>query len=134
MERIQNGYLEVILGPMFSGKTSKLVEIYKQYTFCNIPVMVINHQEDNRYSTDSVMVTHDAVKIKCVQCNTLSSILESKMELFSQAPPVILINEGQFFPVYTMQCTPWYINIKCTCMLLVWMGIFDKKNSVKCWI
>jgi thymidine kinase len=98
MERIQNGYLEVILGPMFSGKTSKLVEIYKQYTFCNIPVMVINHQEDNRYSTDSVMVTHDAVKIKCVQCNTLSSILESKMELFSQAPPVILINEGQFFP------------------------------------
>ena len=99
MERIQNGYLEVILGPMFSGKTSKLVEIYKQYTFCNIPVMVINHQEDNRYSTDSVMVTHDAVKINCVQCNTLSSILESKMECFqggrmarsAQIPPQFVL-------------------------------------------
>ena len=36
-------YLEIILGPMFSGKTSKLAEIYKQCMFCNIPVAVINY-------------------------------------------------------------------------------------------
>ena len=54
-----NGYLEVILGPMFSGKTSKLLEIYKQYTFCNIPFLVVNHSDDVRYIEANQMVTHD---------------------------------------------------------------------------
>ena len=40
------GYLELILGPMFSGKTSRIVEIYKQCEFCNISVTVINHTID----------------------------------------------------------------------------------------
>ena len=45
-----SGYLELFIGPMFSGKTSKLIELYKQYKFCNIPVLVINHSIDNRYT------------------------------------------------------------------------------------
>ena len=44
-----SAYLEIILGSMYSGKTSRLVEIYKQYKFCNIPVVVINHSVDTRY-------------------------------------------------------------------------------------
>jgi hypothetical protein len=51
-------YLEIILGPMFSGKTSKLTEIYKQCMFCNIPVAVINFALDTRYH-DTMMSTHD---------------------------------------------------------------------------
>ena len=41
---IQNneGYLELILGPMFSGKTSTLKKIFDQCVYCNIPIMVIN--------------------------------------------------------------------------------------------
>ena len=50
-------YLELILGPMFSGKTSRLIDLYKQYTYCNIPVMVINHADDNRY--DNVLLSKD---------------------------------------------------------------------------
>ena len=37
-ENRADGYLELILGPMFSGKTSKLIEVYKQCMFCNISV------------------------------------------------------------------------------------------------
>ena len=44
----ESGYLEIILGGMYAGKTSRLVEIYKQCTFCNISVAVINHSIDNR--------------------------------------------------------------------------------------
>lgn len=97
MDHIQHGYLEVILGPMFSGKTSKLVEIYKQYTFCDIPVMVINHQEDQRYSNSS-MVTHDQVEIACIQSDSLVSVINENLSLFQGKPFAILINEGQFFP------------------------------------
>lgn len=85
------GYLEVILGSMFSGKTSRLVEIYKQCIFCNISVSVINHSVDNRYD-DDLLSTHDKIKIPCVKTERLFDIYNSINS------DVILINEGQFFP------------------------------------
>ncbi len=108
----QSGYLEIILGPMFSGKTSRLVEIYKQCEFCNIPVAVINHSIDNRYD-DELLSTHDKIKIPCIKTEHLSDIwvidnknfeintntatrLKDIRKLMDSS--VILINEGQFFP------------------------------------
>jgi thymidine kinase len=103
MEQKDHGYLEVILGPMFSGKTSKLIEIYKQYTFCNIPVLVINHADDVRYS-DTAMVTHDQIQINCIQSSSLLSVVNDQIDLFTESKPLaVLINEGQFFPdLYNM--------------------------------
>ena len=95
-----SGYLELFIGPMFSGKTSKLIELYKQYKFCNIPVLVINHSIDNRY-TDSTntnktnnmvdLSSHDKITIPCLQIEKLLDI-EVNFET-----NIILINEGQFF-------------------------------------
>ena len=84
-------YLELIIGPMFSGKTSRLIEIYKQCIFCNIPVLVINHSLDKRYD-DVLLSTHDQIKIPCIQTDQLVKVLD-KLE----NTQVILINEGQFF-------------------------------------
>jgi thymidine kinase len=86
------GYLEIILGPMYSGKTSRLLDIYKQYKFCNGEILVINYIEDTRYS-DTMLSTHDKKMIPCIQVKDLSSIHE---ELYKNTD-VILINEGQFF-------------------------------------
>ena len=47
------GYLELFLGCMYAGKTTRLVEIYKQCKFCNISVSVINHSIDDRYDAKS---------------------------------------------------------------------------------
>jgi len=85
------GYLELILGPMFSGKTSRIVEIYKQCEFCNISVTVINHTIDNRYD-DELLSTHDKVKIPCIKTERLSDVW-----IKVATSDVILINEGQFF-------------------------------------
>jgi thymidine kinase len=102
-------YLELFIGPMFSGKTSKLVEIYKQCIFCNIPVAVINHSLDQRYD-NTLLSTHDKVMIPCIQTNKLNDIwyygksvtgntplnrLDDSVKLI--AADVIIINEGQFF-------------------------------------
>lgn len=104
-------YLELFIGPMFSGKTSKLVEIYKQCLFCNIPVVVINHSIDKRYDK-TLMSTHDKVMIPCIQTNKLIDIwyynanTDTNTDIFLHrlddsckliAADVILINEGQFF-------------------------------------
>ena len=91
------GYLEVIMGPMFSGKTSKLIDIHKQYSFCNIPVLVVNHADDNRYDKDQ-LCTHDGKKIDCEKWNTLSDFMSHHaVQLMDESPLAILINEGQFF-------------------------------------
>ena len=86
-----NAYLELIIGPMFSGKTSRLVDIYKQCKFCNISVSVINHSIDTRYH-DTMLSTHDKVMIPCIKTNKLFDILD----IISNTQ-VIIINEGQFF-------------------------------------
>jgi thymidine kinase len=106
-----SGYLELILGPMFSGKTSRLVELYNQCIFCNIPVAVINHSIDNRYD-EELLSTHDKIKIPCIKTEKLFDIwtdhisLEENIEHIPRindkfkigTSSVILINEGQFFP------------------------------------
>ena len=102
------GYLELIIGPMFSGKTSRIVEIYNQCMFCNIPVATINHCIDDRYD-DHLLSTHDKIKIPCIKAHKLSDIwsrnivftdidssrLKDTLQLCNSE--VILINEGQFF-------------------------------------
>ena len=101
------GYLELFIGPMFSGKTSKLLEIYKQCNFCNIPVIIINHSIDTRYH-ESMVSTHDKIMAPCIQTTKLSDIWDYKdidshfnensdRHIKLRMADVILINEGQFF-------------------------------------
>lgn len=90
---LSNPYLELIIGPMFSGKTSKLLQLYKQYSFCNVPVLVINHSFDKRYHQEKLS-THDKIMIPCLSVNL---ILEAMTDENLMKYNVILINEGQFF-------------------------------------
>ncbi len=99
MNTNNNGYLEIILGPMFSSKTSTLLEIYKKYKFCNISVIIINHTIDNRYH-NTMVSTHDKVMAPCLQTNKIGDIWNSEQnESYNtlREADVILINEGQFF-------------------------------------
>ena len=89
----QSAYLEIILGSMYSGKTSRLVEIYKQCKFCNIGVSIINHSIDNRYH-DTMVSSHDKIMAPCLQAKNLTDIWNEELK----KSDVILINEGQFFP------------------------------------
>lgn len=100
-------YLELIIGPMYSKKSSRLVEIYNQCNFCNISVAVINHSIDTRYD-EKLLTTHDQIKIPCIQTTKLNSIWnynvldnhfneKSNNHIILRSADVILINEGQFF-------------------------------------
>lgn len=105
------GYLEIIIGPMYSSKSTRLVEIYNQCKFCNISVVVINHTIDNRYD-DELLSTHDKVKIPCMKTERLLNLWDEPIDLENsikfiertkdkfkiRISEVILINEGQFFP------------------------------------
>lgn len=111
-EEEEEGYLELWTGPMYSGKTSKILELYKQFTFCGISNCVINYEEDNRYSNaETHLSSHDQIKIPCIRAKTMADIadivgttpdmknIERKgnyVDKFLESK-IILINEGQFF-------------------------------------
>lgn len=107
MSSKKSGYLGAYIGPMFSGKTSKLMDLYKQYNFCNIPVAVINHSADTRYH-ETMLSNHDNVMIPCIQSNRLMDVWDYKNinepygkeadnHMKMRNAEVILINEAQFF-------------------------------------
>ena len=94
------GYLSMYVGPMFSGKTSKILDLYKQFKFCNVKTAVINFGEDTRYS-DTMLSTHDKTMIECIMAKTLTEAfpigtVDGNKKLCDVE--VFLINEGQFFP------------------------------------
>jgi len=90
----KTGYLEMVIGPMFSGKTTWLIEKYKSYTYIGKKVLVINYSADIRYST-TMLSSHDRIEIPCV----FSSLICDDSDVWNAVKDadVILINEGQFF-------------------------------------
>ena len=86
-----NGYLELVLGPMFSGKTTRLMQTYKNNTIIGKKIAVINFVDDTRYH-ETLLSSHDRFMIPCIQAKILKEARD-KME----EADVILINEGQFF-------------------------------------
>ncbi len=88
-----NGRLELIIGCMFSGKSTELIRRLKRYRAIDKNVIVINSSKDTR-STENVLQTHDGVTFNCIKTNKLNEII--KLEDFRNIE-IIGIDEGQFF-------------------------------------
>lgn len=89
MERI-----EVICGPMFSGKTDELLRRLNRLKYSKTEYALFKPSMDNRYSDMSV-VTHDKVSLSSISVDYAEQILE----VCDQNPSikVIAIDESQFF-------------------------------------
>ena len=85
------GWIEVIAGSMFSGKTEELIRRLKRAELAMLKVEIFKPQVDNRYSEDEV-VSHDANSIPSTAVDASSSIL-----LLAGDVHVIGIDEAQFF-------------------------------------
>tara|TARA_B100000475_G_scaffold198656_1_gene179554 strand:+ start:307 stop:873 length:567 start_codon:yes stop_codon:yes gene_type:complete len=93
---IEAGYLELFIGPMWSGKTSELIKIHKIYSFSNTQTTSINYIDDNK---DNI-ISHDNKIIDCVsfiKLSEFSDILNNDLSEDFISSKIILINEAQFF-------------------------------------
>ena len=81
--------LKIIMGNMFSGKTSELVRRLKRYEVIGKRILVINSSKDTR-CLEHVLRTHDNMKFDCIKTDDLN-------ELNYQDVDVIAIDEAQFF-------------------------------------
>ena len=86
--------LKIIIGCMFSGKSTKIFEMYNTYKNQNKNILLINHQKDTRYG-NNVISSHDKKQLPCLSCLNLNSIVN--INNYKKCD-VIMIDEAQFFP------------------------------------
>jgi len=87
-----SGELNLVIGPMYSGKSTELLRIYNKFKR-NYKILVINHSSDNRYGNNSVN-THNKDSIESISTEKLCDI---DMNLSVLGNDIVLIDEGQFF-------------------------------------
>lgn len=98
-----SGYLELLIGPMFAGKSSELIRLSKLYKVLGKNILIIHHQMDNRYSTTDI-VTHNQTSVPATfSVDKLSSIHSEQIKMSD----VILIDEIQFFPDALIMIKKW---------------------------
>ncbi len=85
------GWIEVICGSMFSGKTEELIRRLKRAKFAKQRVEIFKPAIDTRYHNEEV-VSHDANSIRSTPVESSSNIL-----LLANNVDVIGIDEAQFF-------------------------------------
>lgn len=90
--RDDHGWVEVICGPMFSGKSEELIRRITRYTIARIPTQTFKPALDVRYATNEV-VSHSSL-------STAAEPVADSEELLARVKPatvVVGIDEAQFF-------------------------------------
>lgn len=87
----RRGWIEVICGSMFSGKTEELIRRLKRVKIANLKVEIFKPAVDTRYDVVKI-VSHDENAIQSTPVESSQSIL-----LLAQDVDVVGIDEAQFF-------------------------------------
>ncbi len=87
------GWIEVIVGCMFSGKTEELIRRLRRAEIAKQRVAIFKPRIDQRYSSDHI-VSHSDAKLKSLVVSSSAEIEE-----LAKDAQVIGIDEGQFFDV-----------------------------------
>jgi thymidine kinase len=91
-QRYKDGWVEVISGCMFAGKTEELIRRIKVLEFAKKEIMVFKPTIDNRYS-DTKVVSHAGSSVESHVISDPKQILE----MVKPSTAVIAIDEVQFF-------------------------------------
>jgi thymidine kinase len=88
----QTGWIEVICGSMFSGKTEELIRRIHRAEYAKQEIQVFKPELDNRYAKDFI-VSHSQFK---APSETVKKAMEI-LKLVKDATEVVAIDEAQFF-------------------------------------
>lgn len=89
------GSIDIVMGCMFSGKSTELIRLANRYHVLDMNVLVVNHSLDNRYH-DSAVATHSDIKMECLSIRNLSEIKDTFTSRYNECQ-VLIIEEAQFF-------------------------------------
>nr|XP_054312648.1 thymidine kinase, cytosolic isoform X2 [Pongo pygmaeus] len=113
------GQIQVILGPMFSGKSTELMRRVRRFQIAQYKCLVIKYAKDTRYS--SSFCTHDRNTMEALPACLLRDVAQEALGV-----TVIGIDEGQFFPDIVEFCEAM-ANAGKTVIVAALDGTFQRK-------
>ncbi|XP_069848986.1 thymidine kinase, cytosolic isoform X3 [Dipodomys merriami] len=116
------GQIQVILGPMFSGKSTELMRRVRRFQIAQHKCLVVKYAKDTRYS--SHFSTHDRNTMEALPACQLRDVVQEAMTV-----AVVGIDEGQFFPDIVEFCETMANNGK-TVIVAALDGTFQRKVEV----
>lgn len=91
-QELQKGWIEVICGPMFAGKSEELIRRIKTLSYAHQKIIAIKPAIDNRYDKTAI-ASHDGEKYEAYAVKSAKDI----MPLIKEDTQVVAIDEVQFF-------------------------------------
>jgi thymidine kinase len=92
LRRAEQGWLEVISGPMFPGKSEELIRRITRYTLARVPTQTFKPALDDRFAVSEV-VSHSKLSIAAEPVADSDQLLHA----VSDRTVVVGVDEGQFF-------------------------------------
>jgi thymidine kinase len=114
----QSGWMEVICGSMFSGKTEELIRRLRRAEMAGQNVEIFKPKIDTRYSEEDV-VSHNQTKIRSTAVESPSEIL-----LLGSNCDVVAIDEAQFFDESIVDVANQLANNGIRVVIAGWIWIF----------
>lgn len=97
------GKLNLIIGPMFSGKSTILLTRYRRYQIAGKRCLLVKYAKDRRYNnSEEMLITHDQLSYRATSCHQLGELTD-----LIQNYDVICIDEIQFYPDASRYCEQW---------------------------
>jgi thymidine kinase len=90
--RPETGWIEVICGPMFSGKSEELIRRVTRSRIARIPVQTFKPVVDTRFA-DRQVVSHSAMRVEAIPVPDSRDLLRA----VDEATVVVGVDEAQFF-------------------------------------
>ncbi|MGI6782386.1 MAG: thymidine kinase [Acholeplasmataceae bacterium] len=88
----KNGFIEVVCGPMFAGKTEELIRRIKRLQYANQNIVVFNPKLDNRYS-QSELVSHGNQRTQAFFIKKSADVYD----YIDENTDAVVFDEAQFF-------------------------------------
>lgn len=89
-----SGKLELIIGCMFSGKSTSLLNRERQHKLLGRKILIVNHSSDNRYG-ENIVSSHDMISANALSIPALNQLKELDTYMDTD---ILMIEEAQFFP------------------------------------
>ena len=101
---MNQGYLELIIGPMYAGKSTELIKKINVYKFLEKKMVAINHKINNRYGSEGITTHNNNVYDNCFIFEKLKNFEQE--DIFNETE-IIIIEELQFFEDAFEMITKW---------------------------
>lgn len=98
----KNGFIEVVCGPMFAGKTEELIRRIKRLEYAKQNVLVFKPKVDTRYNSEEI-VSHNLSKKPSI-------VVDKSVEIYNYIKPdthAVVVDEVQFFDFDIIEITEY---------------------------